>query len=224
MNYLSVVLPLCSALASAACARELPVAAFFRNYQYREVSLSPDGTYLAALSPDKERVGLAITDLKDRRANWAFAQADADVASFVWATNDRLLFKLAKEGHTVRGLFAVNRDGSKQVALVPAGDGRTRFLCKLPGSTNEVLVVSLSPARRNARTGFYFPNVERMNIFSGSMTREVTNPGDIVSWVLDHEGRIRAGVAVDDNLYKLLYRDSEDSAWRMIAQFDALGL
>src|SRR6516162_552398 len=60
-------------VAKTAVTAELPVETFFRNYQYNEVKLCPDGNYLGVLAPDSNRVGLAVIDLNQHKANWAFA-------------------------------------------------------------------------------------------------------------------------------------------------------
>src|SRR5262245_49622755 len=103
----------------------LPVETFFRNFQYNEVALSPDGNFLAALAPDKKRVGLVVIDLKDRKANWAYVDRSADICAFIWASNSRLLLWFSKDGYGRGGLMAVNRDGTKRTVLVPFNNLQT---------------------------------------------------------------------------------------------------
>src|SRR5580765_848371 len=85
---------------------ELPVETFFRNYQYDKALLSPDGNYLGVLAPDSNRVGLAIIDLANHQANWAFADRQADVADFFWITTNRLGFRLSRDNYMEGGLMA----------------------------------------------------------------------------------------------------------------------
>jgi hypothetical protein len=60
-------------------AGELPVETFFKNFEYRDVKISPDGSCLGVLAPVKNRVGLAVIDLKDNVANWAFSDKANDL-------------------------------------------------------------------------------------------------------------------------------------------------
>ncbi len=210
---------LCGFAGQAGLAAELPAETFFRNYRYREARLSPDGDYLAALAPDKNRVGLAIIDLKTLKANWAFGDRETDVTWLKWATNDRLLFRLAKNGYTLAGLLAVNRDGKKFVPLVRVDDVRTRFLTLLPHSSDEILVTSLAHSKWDQETGYFYPHVERMNILTGYMTREVKNPGHVLSWVTDHDGVVRAGLAFEGTQFRVLYRATTNAAWQSVADF-----
>src|SRR6266496_3126727 len=91
-------------------AEELPVETFFKNYEYKDAQISPDGTCIGVLAPVENRVGLAIVDLQKNTANWAFSDRMADVEWFEWANTNRLIFGLGREGYTLSGLLAVNKD------------------------------------------------------------------------------------------------------------------
>src|SRR5437016_4782170 len=122
---------------------ELPVETFFRNYEYRDAKISPDGDYLAALAPDGPRVGLAIVNLMALKANWAAGFKQLDISSFFWLNNDRLLFYLSEDGYAQGGIYAVNRDGTKLRELVPLHQFHTGILDLLGGASKEILVESL---------------------------------------------------------------------------------
>jgi hypothetical protein len=109
-----------ASLVTASLATELPVETFFRNYQYNEARLSPDGNFLGVLAPDSNRVGLAVVDLKNHDAKWAFADRLADVDSFFWITTNRLAFRLSHDGYPEAGLMAVDRDGNRSIRLIGA--------------------------------------------------------------------------------------------------------
>src|SRR5512140_733332 len=95
-------------LASALTAVELPVETFFKNYEYQEAMLSPDGTCVCIMAPFKNRVGLAVYDLKTRAAQCAFANRSADVYWFAWVNNNRLICQLARDGYARSGLVSVD--------------------------------------------------------------------------------------------------------------------
>ena len=208
-------------------AEEIPVETFFRNPDYGEAQLSPTGEYLAALAPDGHRVGLAIVDLKARKASWAVRGRDADIYWFHWFNNDRLLFKVAdeKQGYDLGGLFAVNRDGAKYRQLVRTYNFRTQLLDLLGGESDEILVTTSAISAFDPRTGLRFPHVARMNVFTGHMQREVTNPGHVVSWFTDHHGLVRLGVSMDlgqgqkPGTIKMLYRPDRRSPWTTLFEY-----
>ena len=200
-------------------ASELPVETFFRNFQYEQVKLSPDGSCLAALAPAKERVGLVVVNLDKLAGKSVYADRYADVHWFRWVNTNRLVFSFNKDGFLLGGLIAVNRDGTKVRTLVDPLDYRTSFFSTIPGSTDEILVTSTTYSTRDAQTGWRFPNVERMNLFDGSMQRVVSNPGRVVSWLADHRAVVRVGVAVEGTQLKVIYRPDASAKWETLAEF-----
>lgn len=198
---------------------ELPVESFFKNYQYNEVKLSPDGNWLAALAPTKKRVGLVVVDLQKRAAQCVYADRTADVHWFEWANTNRLLFSFSKEGYLIGGLMAVNRDGSRLRTLVDVLDYRTRYFKSIPGSTNEILVTSVAYSPEDTETGWWFPKVERMNIFSGYMTEEGANPGRVFRWLTDHACVVRVGLSLEGTRFKVLHRATEKAKWESLGEF-----
>jgi dipeptidyl aminopeptidase/acylaminoacyl peptidase len=205
---------------AAAPVPELPAESFFKYHEHDIAQLSPDGKFLATLSPHKGQIGLAVISLDSNKANWAFAAPNADVAWFRWVNSDRLIFHYSKDGNPWPGLNAVNRDGTKANELTHWSDLRTGFLATIPGSTNEVLVNSYVHPYHRFGTAFLYPNVERLNLWNGAMTREVTNPGQVVNWLTDHGGVVRIGIELDETRYKVLHRTGPGAPWQTIADFN----
>ncbi len=192
---------------------------FFRNFRYNEVELSPDGSCLAALAPNKQRVGLVVVNLNQRKANWAYADRGLDIQWFKWANTNRLIFGFSKDGYRTGGLMAVDRDGQRPTALVRFGDVRTWFLTTLPDCPNEILVESVAYSFDDPHAGRRFPNVARMNLFTGAMTREVTNPGRVFAWWSDWRGVVRVGAALEDTRIRILHRANTNAIWETLADF-----
>jgi dipeptidyl aminopeptidase/acylaminoacyl peptidase len=220
-------------LVSGCFAAELPVETFFRNYEHNEALLSPDGDFLAALAPDGNRVGLAIVDLKNKTAHWAFADKYADVASFFWITTNRLGFKLSHDGYIESGLMAVDLDGKRATRLIGARgkveqfgrrlrvDWGTHFLSLLPGSSDEFLVTSLEKSQQaDSATLLRFADIYRMNFFTGDKSLEVKNPGHVIRWVVDEHGVVRAGLAFNLTRFQVLYRDKAGAPWEQLADYN----
>jgi dienelactone hydrolase len=233
LSYLWTLLSIGGCLVTGGFTAELPVETFFRNFHYNEAMLSPDGDFLGVLAPDSNRVGLAVIDLHNKKANWAFADRLADVDSFFWITTNRLAFRLSHDGYAESGLMAVDRDGKNSTRLIGAKgvqanvgrrlwvDWGTHFLSLLPGSPDEFLVTSLEKTQQaDAETQLRFADVRRMNFFNGHTTLEVKNPGHVISWIVDGQGTVRAGVALYLTRLEVLYRDTASSPWEKIADYD----
>src|SRR5690606_14128667 len=63
-------------------------------------------------------------------------------------------------------------------------------------------------------------DVYRVNIHTGKMTLVAENPGNIVGWQTDHEGRVRAAITSDGLHTTLLYRDDESQDFAPIITTD----
>ncbi len=195
---------------------------FFKNPEFSNLQLSPDGDKLAAIAPVGNRRNLVVMDIKTREARAVTSLKKTDIAyqGYVWATNDRLLFYIDDDGNESLSVFGVNADGTKPrelasnsstISIMPR---YTRVIHRLKDNPQEVLVIS------NKRR-LYAADVYRMNVFNGRTKRVTTNDGTIQGWVPDQDGRILAAVSVDDDLHtKILYRPTEDAEWETLAEGD----
>ena len=209
-----------SALASSA--EELPVEYFFKNYEFTQVSLSPDGKHLAAIAPVGESRNLVVIDRSTMKPLAVTSLTKRDVGSYEWASNERLLFSVEEDGNESFALNAVNIDGSKPRVLTNAAKGiqliprYTRMVDRLKEDDRYVIVVS------NDRK-LQFPDLYRMDIYNGRKKRLTSNPGNFVGWGVDwnHKVRIatRLTIAKDksDASSELLYRETEDTPWKVLA-------
>jgi dipeptidyl aminopeptidase/acylaminoacyl peptidase len=216
---LGLILLASVSISDLALTAELPAETFFRHFQYTSAEISPDGTCIGVLAPVEQRVGLAIVDLQQGAAHWAFSDRTADVRWFRWANTNRLVFGLGDHGHSSAGLLAVNKDGSKPVTLVHVGDHRTWLHKVLLDSPDEILVCSVLNAVHSPDSLLLYPDVERMNLFTGRMTSVMKNPGKVFSWVSDHDGVVRVAIAKEEARFKILYRETANSRWDTLADF-----
>ena len=113
-----VVATLLLALPVLAWANPIPVSDFYKRPPMTGFQLSPNGKYLAAVVPIGQRRNVAVIDLETRKAWPVTSVTKQDIGSFLWATDDRLLFFLDNEGNESRGIFAVDRDGKNLKMLI----------------------------------------------------------------------------------------------------------
>ena len=169
---------------------------------------------------DKKSARLTGLTSKGRDEN------NKDVAFFFWANNERLIFGLDANGNESFSLYAVNRDGTQQKELVRGSRGivlfptNTRVLDRLDHDPDHV------PVSNNERNKFY-PDVYRLNVYTGKMNRVETNPGHIQGWGTDWDGNVRialghpdlrGGAASEDELLRqsVYYRSTPDAEWKVV--------
>ena len=169
---------------------------FFKKSQYAAFQFSPNGKELAGLVPIDDRMNIAIINLEDMTARVVTSETRQDISGFMWANDNRLLYFMDKDGSESFGVFAINSDGSQFRMLVEPMDlaiarGQavlryTNVIDRLDNDEEHVLVVS------NDRNASY-PDVYRMNIMTGRKTVVQRNPGNVVGWFTDWDGKVIGG-------------------------------
>jgi dipeptidyl aminopeptidase/acylaminoacyl peptidase len=216
-------------LASPTGAQPPSVADFFRNPEFTQMRLSPDGEWVAALTSVNGRRNIAVLGVDDREAVAITDARRTDIADFLWVDNERLVYSVDVDGNEAYGLYGIDRDGSDWRELVGPTDGIQIFprqvvvLDRLKHDPEHILVSD------NERRKLY-PDVYRLNVHTGRMQRTVLNPGFVSEWITDHDGEVRAGIGSTDDPRELtvqvVYRDSADGSFRVLTafhQFDAHG-
>lgn len=215
-----------AALAQAAPAPDVPVERFFRRADYTSFKLSPSGMFVAGIVPVNGRSGLVSIDLATRKPGHVTTVNASDIGWFEWVTDDRLVFTvldLQVGGGAQRGsgLFTVKRDGSEFRILAPPPTGRgkfvyryTRFLSKLYDGSDDILVAANDGDPR-------YPEVYRLNTDTGRKTLlSLEKPGDVVLWLADRSGAVRAAVAEGDNGGgRTFWRPTASAPWEKIDDY-----
>ncbi|MEJ2604982.1 MAG: hypothetical protein P8172_17205, partial [Gammaproteobacteria bacterium] len=211
----------------ALAVEEIPVEDFFKRSLFTSFQLSPDGEYLAAVTPlgKNERRNIAVIDLETREAKAITGVADRDVNGYMWANNDRILFFMDKDGNESLGIFAVNKDGSRPRTLVEPAETQIRggsfvirsttVLNRLDDDPDHVLVSHSRPYQDTV-----VQDVKIMNIHNGKMRNVERNPGNVAGWLPNDDGEIIGATVFEDGKRKVLYRPSDDAEWTTLVEFE----
>ncbi len=182
---------------------------------------------------------LFVVEMDSGSANPVTGLDDADIRWFFWANNDRLVMKIDqyfddpdKPGRYL-GTYAIHRNGTDTVRLhepflddrkgrggageSSGGERETAFyLSDLPGDSEHIL---LAVYDRRSR----FPDVDRININTGKRKRVVTNFSNVIDWIVDHKGQVRAAIDAGhdpNNLTdELLVRGAGNGDWKSVLEF-----
>lgn len=213
---------------------------FFQKPQLGGAALSPDGWRVAMRVASKDtRARLAVLDLQTMQAAIVGSLNEADINSFHWVNEQRLVFDAAVEltgpnlADFAQGLFAVNADGSGFRQLVAS---RNHFL-KDPNDARELLpwdtwlhagagaqrgdhVWVLTPGQRD-RDGIDFIQLQRLNTVNGR-SEVIETPPNAFDWILDGQGELRAVVTHKDHRTRIHLRQP-GGRWELIAEHEELG-
>jgi dipeptidyl aminopeptidase/acylaminoacyl peptidase len=220
-----------------------PIEDFFANPEFSGALLSPSGNYLAVrIGAKGQRDRLAVVTLSDNKTQVVGNFADADIGSFDWVNDDRLVFTATDrsvgqgDARYAPGLYAINRDGSKFRQLASragkpfisngsfGGGGRevlpwnTYLLGQRNAQDSEYIYV-VNPARPSPGQVDYV-DLQRLNTLNGRVT-SFQRPGDSMTWLLDNNGEPRITTTVDKGVSTIYYRDpANNNAWRKLISFN----
>ena len=214
--------------APAMAVEEIPVEDFFKRPLFTSFQLSPDGEYLAAVTPlfENQRRNIAVINLETREAQAITGVKDRDVSGYMWANNDRLLFFMDKDGNESFGIFAVNKDGSKPRTLIEPAETQVRGGTFFPQSASTLNLLEDDPDHILVSTprlyqGGVIQDVERMNVYNGKTRTVERNPGDFQGWIVSGGGDVIGALRLHEGKRTVLYRPDEDADWEPLITFKA---
>lgn len=199
-----------------------PVRDFFRNPARGSFRLSDDGALLAFMEPvsidgKPPRMNIFVQTLEGsapvgtpRRLT---AETDRDVSGYFWKGNHTILYEKDFNGDENFHVVAVDANSGAITDLTPFPGVRAGVQDDLQDDPDHILI------SHNKRQAEVF-DVYRANLRGGDLQLVAENPGNIVGWQSDHDGRIRLAIASDGLDTTLLYRDDESRPFRPIVHTD----
>lgn len=188
---------------------QIPLENFFKKPERTSYQISPDGKYLSFMAPYQRRMNVFVQKVGSDSAVRITSETERDVSGYFWANNDRILFLKDTGGDENYQLYGVDANGENHTPLTAFPNVRTQIIDDLPEIESEIII------GLNKRVPEVF-DPYRLNIHTGELKMLAQNPGNIQSWITDHEGQLRAAVAIDGVSTSLLYREKEKYSFRLV--------
>ncbi|WP_217914118.1 S9 family peptidase [Miltoncostaea marina] len=193
----------------------IPLRHFFDNPERALARLSPDGRRISWLAPRDGVLNVWVSDVAGGEAVPVTDDRDRGVRSYGWTRDSRRIIHLQDTGG----------DENHHLLCVDVDDGgRTRDLTPFPGVRAGLVAVPRATPRHvlvtlNLRDRTLF-DAYRLTLATGRLELVGRNPGNIIGWLADREGRLRAARAqTPAGDYQLLVRDHEDAELRVVAEY-----
>jgi len=191
-------------------AKQYTVEDFFRNPEKVSFTLSPDGKYYAYMGPYNNMLNIFVQEIGKENVTQLTFDTARSIYGFVWGNNRRILYLKDSGGDENMKLFGVDVDGANLKGLTDFDKVRTNIIDDLPDIDDYVII------GMNKRNPQVF-DPYRLDINTGELTMLAENPGNIVGWMTDHEGKLRVAMAVVDGVNNsLLYRETEKDPFKTI--------
>jgi len=191
-------------------AKQYAVEDFFRNPEKVGFALSPDGKHFAYMAPYKDRMNVFVQEIGKETVTQLTYDTARSIYNFAWGNNQRILYLKDNGGDENIKLFGVDTDGANLKGLTDFDKVRTQIIDDLPEIDN-YMIIGLN--KRNPQV--FDPY--RLDINTGEITMLAENPGNILGWMTDHEGKLRIAIAVVDGVNNsILYRETEKEPFKTI--------
>jgi dipeptidyl aminopeptidase/acylaminoacyl peptidase len=209
----------------AVAVEEIPVEDFFKRSPFTSFQLSPNGKYLAAISPINNRRNIAVINLETREARAVTGMQDRDISGFSWANDERILFYMDTDGNESFGIFAVDKDGSDTRVLIKPAETQMKegsFIVRTASVINRLKedpknVLVSTPRFDN---GMVIQDVKKMNILNGRLRTVELNPGNIGGWLTNEAGDVIGAVSFAEGKRQVLYRKPGQEEWTKMVEFE----
>lgn len=207
--FLAFFLALCSA--QAELPPLIPREILFANPARTDPKISPDGSQLSWLAPDQNNALNVWTSALDGANPRCMTHEKGDpIEWYAWSGDGKqILYLHDNAGDEVPHLFSVE-----------LANGNVRDLTPFRG----VRAQNVLTDSRHPESAFVAMNLRDRNVFdiyrvdleTGAITLEATNPGDVLTWRTDNKFVIRAATAFDEKTGRTIsrVRDAADKPWR----------
>jgi dipeptidyl aminopeptidase/acylaminoacyl peptidase len=201
---------------------QFPLKDFFTHPERGYFRLSEDGKTLGFMQPVPQpdgtrRLNVFVQPLQGsepvgepRRLT---SETARDIGTYYWKGSDTILYEKDFGGDENTHVVAVDVKTGKITDLTPGDKVRAGIQDDLPEDADHILIT------HNRRNPQVF-DVYRVDLRTGKETLVAENPGDIVSWITDHAGRVRAAVRSAGLDTIIVYRADEQSAFKPVITTD----
>ncbi|MFZ4591144.1 MAG: prolyl oligopeptidase family serine peptidase [Ignavibacteria bacterium] len=196
-------------MVSNAQVRQIPLKDFFKNPEKNGYQISPDGNYFSYLTSWENRMNVFVQKVGSDEAVRVTSATERDISSYFWKGNNKIMYLQDKAGDENFKLYSVNKDGSDLKLLSPEDKVRTEIVDDLE-DIDDYMLITL-----NERNPQAF-DVYRINVNTGEKKMIAENPGNIMGWMTDHDGKLRIATASDGVNSVLMYRETEDAPFKEV--------
>lgn len=213
------------------------VDAYVKKDSFNQIKISPGGEYYAATVPHEDRTILVVIERATNKITGSFRMPmNNHIAEFHWVNNDRLVFSAAEKfglldvPQFTGELFAINADGSRPETLVgyrvddgglattikpkKGNDKIWGYLVASPRADDKSVLISAQPYNSQDP----YSSAERIDVYTGRMTRVAKAPIRNARFQADNQGVIRFARGYNsDNTRHLFYRTGNGAEWELLS-------
>jgi dipeptidyl aminopeptidase/acylaminoacyl peptidase len=194
----------------------IPREVLFGNPDKSSPQISPDGKQMAYLAPVNNVLNVWVGDVGSDTYQPVTQDTDRGVRFYFWsADNQQILYIQDVGGNENWRLYATDLKTRETRDLTPFENVQVQIIKRDKHFPNDLLIAM---NKEDARVH----DVYHLDLTSGELTLIAKNPGNVASWIVDRQFKVRGAVAsLPDSSQDLLIRDDEQSEWRKLLTWSA---
>src|SRR6266404_4745695 len=189
----------------------IPREVLFGNPERADPQISPDGSQLSWLAPDKSNtLNVWMGALDGTNAHCVTNETGDPIEWYTWAGDGKhVLYLHDNAGDEIPHLFSADLMTGNVRDLTPFRGVRAQNV--LTDSRHPAAVLVAMNLRDRTKFDMY-----RVDLETGAITIEAQNPGDVLTWRADNNFVLRAATAFDGTTGRTIIRarDAADKPWR----------
>ena len=189
----------------------IPREILFGNPARTDPKVSPDGSQLSWLAPDKSNtLNVWTSALDGTHAHCVTNETGDPIEWYTWAGDGKhVLYLHDNAGDEIPHLFSTDLMTGNVRDLTPFRGVRAQNV--LTDSRHPAAVLVAMNLRDRTKFDMY-----RVDLETGAITIEAQNPGDVLTWRADNNFVLRAATAFDGTTGRTIIRvrDAGDKPWR----------
>ena len=208
-----LALPVLLAAAGSAQAVEVPIGDFFKDPEFKNVSLSPTGEYITVSVPQGDRTVLAAFRVADMQlvGKWDYGEKK-HIDAVTWVNDERFFMYVSRklgrfDFHVgTPDVYASNVDGTKRMDVPNGGTYAIRALT--PDDPSNIVVERSS--------GLGDTVLSKLNVYNGQIRTMATVPIFDADFVVSEEGEPMFAHGTQKDLTQVTMRRAGDNKWTTI--------
>ncbi|MDB4710309.1 S9 family peptidase [Flavobacteriales bacterium] len=196
--------------------KQIPLEDFFKNPDTINYIISPDGKNLTYLKPWVEGnriLNVYMKNLSNNQEKRLTNNNKRNIVVSFWLSDNRIGYVQDKDGDENYHLYGVNINGGNNINLTPFNGSKIQLINILEKDENNILI------GLNKRNKQVF-DAYKLNVNNRELTLIAKNPGNITSWLADHNGKLRLALTTDGINSSILYRENENGKFETILTTD----
>lgn len=189
----------------------IPRSVLFGNPVKTMPQISPDGTKLAYLAPVDNVLNIWVKTIGKDDDKVVTEDKERGIIGYFWDhDNEHILYINDVGGNENWRLYSINIDTKSTKDFTPFEDVQVQITGYNKHFPGEMLI---SMNKENPQ----FHDVYHLNLINGELKLKAKNPGNIASWEVDTNLKIRGAMESDPSGgFNLLIRETEESEWKKI--------